>query len=54
MTNKGKKLEPPLKLDMRFREALRRFVATAPKEVDENIERSKTKKPPQAAPPRRS
>jgi hypothetical protein len=53
MTNEGKKLEPPLKLNMDFDEALRRFVATKPKEVDENIERAKTKKPPQDAPPRR-
>lgn len=53
MTNKGKKLEPPLKLDMSFGEALSRFVATKPKEVDEGIERSKTKKPPQDDAPRR-
>ena len=53
MTNKGKKLEPPLKLDMSFSEALSRFVATKPAEVDEGIERSKTKRPPQDGPPRR-
>jgi hypothetical protein len=53
MTNEGKKLEPPLKLDMSFDEALRRFVATKPKEVDENIERAKTKKAPQSDSPRR-
>lgn len=53
MTNKGKKMEPPLKLDMSFSEALGRFVRTSPQEVDESIERSKTKKPPQDAPPRR-
>ncbi len=53
MTNKGKKLEPPLKLDMSFGEALERFLATKPKELDENIERSKMKKPPQADSPRR-
>ena len=46
MTNEGKKLEPPLKLDMSFAEALGRFVQTAPKEVAESVERSKTKKPP--------
>jgi hypothetical protein len=46
MTNKGKKLEPPLKLDMNFGEALARFVATKPEQVDESIKRSKTKKPP--------
>jgi len=53
MTTEGKKLEPPLKLDMSFGEALSRFVATKPKEVDENIERAKTKKPSQADSPRR-
>ena len=53
MTNKGKKLEPPLKLDMSFSEALSRFAATKPKEVEEGIERSKTKKPPQDGSPRR-
>lgn len=53
MTNKGKKLEPPLKLNIGFEEALSRFVATNPKEVEESIERSKTKKPPQDTPPRR-
>jgi hypothetical protein len=45
MTNEGKKLEPPLKLDMSFDEALRRFVRAKPKEVEESIERSKQKKP---------
>jgi hypothetical protein len=53
MTNEGKKLEPPLKLNMSFEEALSRFVATKPQEVDENIDRAKTKKPPQADSPRR-
>jgi hypothetical protein len=46
-------MEPPLKLDLSFDEALSRFVATEPKEVVESIERSKTKKPPQDVPPRR-
>jgi len=50
---KGAKLEPPLKLDMSFGEALSRFVATKPEEVAESVERSKTKKPPQDAAPRR-
>ena len=50
---KGDKLEPPLRLDMSFGEALSRFVATVPKEVDESIERSKTKRPPQDETPRR-
>lgn len=55
MTNKkGTKLDPPLRLDIDFAEALNRFVATVPKEVDESIERSKTKRPPQDVTPRRS
>jgi hypothetical protein len=44
MTGK-RKLEPPLKLDLSFDEALSRYVATKPKELVESIERSKTKKP---------
>jgi hypothetical protein len=52
MTGK-RKLEPPLKLDLSFDEALSRFVATKPKEIVESIERAKTKKPSQDAPPRR-
>lgn len=47
-----KKTEPPLKLDMGFVEFLARALQTDPKEVQESIERSKTKKPPQN-PPRR-
>ncbi len=46
MTNEGKKLEPPLKLDMSFGEALARAIQTKPSEVEESIERSKQKKPP--------
>jgi len=46
-------MEPPLKLDMSFDEAMSRFVATKPEQVDESIKRSKAKKPPQEAPPRR-
>jgi hypothetical protein len=53
MTNKGRKMEPPLKLDLSFDEALSRFVATKPEQVDESIKRSKAKKPSQDAPPRR-
>lgn len=53
MTNKGRKMEPPLKLDMSFDEALSRFVATKPEQVDESIKRSKAKRLPQDAPPRR-
>jgi len=52
MTGK-RKLEPPLKLDLSFDEALSRFVATKPKEIVESIERAKTKKPSQDEPPRR-
>jgi hypothetical protein len=51
---KGAKLDPPLRLDMSFEEALERFIGTDPKEVDESIERSKTKRPPQDDAPRRS
>lgn len=53
MTNKDKKLEPPLKLEMSFSEALSRFVATKPEHVEESVERSKTRKPPQDEAPRR-
>ena len=53
MTEKPKKLEAPLKLDLSFEEALSRFVATDPKEVEASIERSKMKKPPRDATPRR-
>lgn len=44
MNAKGKKLEPKLKLDMPFGEALARFVQTNPKELEKSIERSKQKK----------
>lgn len=47
MTNKGKKLERCLSFDMSFDKALQCFVMTDPKEVDESIERSKTKRPRQ-------
>jgi hypothetical protein len=47
-----KKVEPPLKLDMGFGEFLARALQTDPKEVQESIDRAKTKKPPQE-PPRR-
>ena len=53
MTNNGKKLEPPLKLELGFEEALRRFTVTSPAEVEELIRLAKTKKPPQDDPPRR-
>jgi hypothetical protein len=41
--------DPPFGLDMPFDEALKRFIGTDPKEVDENIKRSKKKKPPSKA-----
>ena len=53
MTNKGRKMEPPLKLDLSFDEALSRFVATKPEQVEESIKRSKAKKPSQDETPRR-
>lgn len=53
MTRKGRKQDPALGLDMDFEEALSRFVATSPKEVEESIERAKEKKPPQDRAPRR-
>ena len=37
MTNKGKKLEAPLALDISFGEALTRFVATRPLEVGQQL-----------------
>ena len=50
---KGAKLDPPLRLDMSFEEALSRFVATKPEEVEESIERSKKEGPePEATPTR--
>ena len=51
MTDQKRKLEPPLKLDLDFGQALERFLQTDPKEVDESIERSKSKKPPGAETP---
>lgn len=53
MTNKGKKLEPPLKLEIGFDEALARFALTKSQEVEESIKRAKTKRPPQDGPLRR-
>ena len=47
MTEKPRKTEPPLKLDMDFGEALARFAAVDPREVAEGVERSKAKKPPE-------
>ncbi len=47
-----KKTEPPLKLDMGFGEFLARALQTNPKEVQESIDRAKTKKPPENEPRR--
>ena len=44
MTDQKRKLEPPLKLDMDFGQALERFLKTDPKEVAESVERSKDEK----------
>jgi hypothetical protein len=41
MNERGKKLEPKLGLDMPFAEALKRFIKTDPKEVEESIARAK-------------
>ena len=43
---KGTKHPSPLRIDMGFDEALERFIRTKPSEVEANIKRSKTKKPP--------
>jgi len=51
VTAEKRRLEPPLKLDIAFGEALARFAGTKPVEVEESIERSKTKKPPGDTPP---
>ncbi len=54
MTDEKRKAEPPLNLGMSFDEAFGRFMQTKPEEVDESIERSKTKKPPLGVSQRRS
>jgi hypothetical protein len=46
MNPRGKKLEPKLKLDMPFGEALERFLQADPKEVEHSIEKSKQADPP--------
>jgi hypothetical protein len=38
--------EPPFGLNMPFDEALKRFIATDPEELEANVKRSKKKKPP--------
>jgi hypothetical protein len=40
--------DPPFGLNMPFDEALKRFIATDPEELEANIKRSKKKKPPGA------
>ena len=47
MTNARKKLEPPLKLDMSFENALGRFAHTDPTEDEDSIKRSKQKQLPE-------
>lgn len=54
MTGKGGKQEPPLHLDLDFREALERFARVKPEEVAESIERAKKKKPPGEVPGRQA
>ena len=46
--------EPPLSLDMPFGEALKRFIQTKPKEVEESIERAKKETAERESPVRRS
>ncbi|WP_156633938.1 hypothetical protein [Methylobacterium sp. Leaf113] len=53
MTGDDRKTEPPFGLDMDFGEALERFIATKPREIEEGVERSKQKKPPGGDAPRR-
>lgn len=44
--------EKPLGLDLSFDDAMRRFIATDPREVAENIAASKEKRgPPEQSPP---
>jgi hypothetical protein len=50
---KTRKTELPLRLEMSFGEALSRFAATKPEEIETSIARSKAKKPPQDGSPRR-
>lgn len=44
MNQPGKKLQPKLSLDMPFEEALARFAATDPTELNDAIESSKSEK----------
>ncbi len=46
MTNKGKKMEPPLRLEIDFGEALARFTNTDPAELSANLGKEKLKGPP--------
>lgn len=50
---KGKKHPSPFRIEMAFDEALERFAAVKPKELEAVINRSKTKKPPGEKAPRR-
>jgi hypothetical protein len=44
MNPRGSKLDPKLKLDMSFDEALTRFAQTKPKEVERSVSKAKQKK----------
>jgi hypothetical protein len=50
---KGTKLEPRLKLDMSFGEAMERFAVAKPSEVEANVDRSKKETPPEPGQQRR-
>jgi hypothetical protein len=43
--------DPPFGLDMPFDEAMKRFIGTDAKEVEDSIGRAKKKKPPGSKPP---
>lgn len=51
MTDKDRKREAPLHLDMDFGEALERFARTDPKEARDLMDRGKKQKPPEDKPP---
>ncbi len=44
MSPPGTKIDPKLKLDMSFDEALTRFAQTKPKEVERSVAKAKQKK----------
>ncbi|MBK0329534.1 hypothetical protein I5535_19920 [Rhodobacteraceae bacterium F11138] len=49
MSDKKRKTEPPLFIDMDFDEALSRFTRVKPEDVQESVDRSKQKKKPPEA-----